>query len=184
MPGSAAATRFPSTSASSRRRTRICEAARRAGSFREDLYYRLSVVQIPVPPLRTRLSDIPLLADCLIRRLANRRGLAPRRLSPDGLAVLMRHTWPGNVRELENALERALLLAEGAELGARDLEFVEAATAEPTRPADEDLNLAAMEKVQIRRALDATGGRVGEAASLLGIDRKTLRRKIQDLGSG
>jgi DNA-binding NtrC family response regulator len=157
------------------------EAARRAGSFREDLYYRLSVVQIPVPPLRARLGDIPLLADRLIRRLADRRGLAPRPLSPDGLAVLMRHAWPGNVRELENALERALLLAEGAELGAKDLELIEATTAEPARPADEDLSLATVEKAQIRRALDATGGRVGEAASLLGIDRKTLRRKIQDL---
>jgi two-component system response regulator HydG len=157
------------------------EAARRAGSFREDLFYRLSVVQIPVPPLRARLSDIPLLSDCLTRRLANRRGLAPRPLSPDGLAVLMRHTWPGNVRELENALERALLLAEAAELGAKDLEFIEATTTEPTRPADENLSLAAMEKAQIRRALDATGGRVGEAAALLGIDRKTLRRKILDL---
>jgi DNA-binding NtrC family response regulator len=157
------------------------DTARRAGAFREDLYYRLSVVQISVPPLRTRLGDIPALADCLIRRLADRRRLAPRPLSPDGLAVLMRHTWPGNVRELENALERALLLAEGAELGARDLEFVQGPTAPPARSDDEDLSLARMEKAQIRRALDAAGGRVGEAAALLGIDRKTLRRKIQDL---
>jgi two-component system response regulator HydG len=134
-----------------------------------------------VPALRTRLSDVSLLADCLIRRLADRRGLAPRPLSPDGLAVLMRHTWPGNVRELENALERALLLAEGAELGARDLEFIGAQAAEPTPWDEEDLSLATMEKIQVRRALDATGGRVGEAASRLGIDRKTLRRKIQDL---
>jgi len=158
------------------------EAARRAGAFREDLYYRLSVVQIAVPALRTRLSDVPLLADCLIRRLADRRGLAPRPLAPDGLAVLMRHSWPGNVRELENALERALLLAEGAELGARDLEFIGAQTAAPTAPDEQDLSLVTMEKAQIRRALDATGGRVGEAASRLGIDRKTLRRKIHDLG--
>jgi two-component system, NtrC family, response regulator HydG len=156
------------------------EAARRAGSFREDLYYRLSVVQIPVPPLRMRRGDIPLLADCLIRRLARRRGLAPRPLSPDGLAVLVRYPWPGNVRELENALERALLLAEGAALGSRDLGFLEGQASEPPPSDDEDLSLAAMEKVQIRRALDATGGRVGEAAARLGIDRKTLRRKIQE----
>jgi two-component system, NtrC family, response regulator HydG len=160
------------------------EAARRAGSFREDLYYRLSVVQIAVPPLRARLGDIPLLADCLIRRLADRRNLAPRPLSPEGLDVLMRHTWPGNVRELENVLERALLLAEGAEIGARDLEPVDRRVSAAARPDDDDLSLATMERLQIRRALDAAGGRVGEAAALLGIDRKTLRRKIHDLDRG
>jgi DNA-binding NtrC family response regulator len=155
-------------------------AAMKAGHFREDLFYRLSVVTIVVPPLRTRREDIPLLAEGLLRRIQARRALAPRRLSAAALGALGEHDWPGNVRELENTLERALLLAQGEEIEPEDLDLA----ARPQLEADggvpgEALTLAAAETQQIIRVLEITGGRLGQTATLLGIDRKTLWRKIK-----
>jgi len=150
----------------------------RDGRFREDLYYRLGVVTIELPPLRARREDIPPLAQGLLRRIRERRALPPRALSAAALEALEHHDWPGNVRELENTLERALVLAQGAEIGPGDLGL---GTGEPAAaaPSGEDLSLVSAEVEQIRRVLDLTGGRLGRAASLLGIDRKTLWRKIR-----
>ncbi len=155
-------------------------SAIKAGAFREDLFYRLSVVTIALPPLRGRREDIPLLADGLLRRIQVRRALPPRALAPAALTALQGHDWPGNVRELENTLERALVLAQGAEIAPEDLDLA----AQPQLMADGGvpggaLSLAAAEVQQITRALAVTGGRLAQAAAILGIDRKTLWRKIR-----
>jgi DNA-binding NtrC family response regulator len=157
-------------------------AALRAGTFREDLYYRLSVVQIVIPPLRARREDIPLLCERLVQRLADRKHLVPRRVSPPALEVLQAHDWPGNVRELENALERALLLAQGAEIRPEDLDLPGDRPEPQSAGPAEDLRLETLEMQQIRKVLEIAGGRVGQAASLLGIDRKTLYRKLREHG--
>jgi DNA-binding NtrC family response regulator len=155
-------------------------AAMKAGVFREDLYYRLSVVTIDVPPLRAHREDIPELALGLLQRIRGRRALPPRPLSEAALAALVGHDWPGNVRELENTLERALVLAQGAEIAEEDLGLASGADG-PSGGMDPsgDLRLASVEVDQIRKVLDLTGGRLGRAAALLGIDRKTLWRKIR-----
>jgi DNA-binding NtrC family response regulator len=152
------------------------------GRFREDLYYRLSVVTIEVPPLRAHREDISLLTEGLLLRLARRKALAPRRLAPSALHALQAHDWPGNVRELENTLERALVLAQGEEIRAEDLYFAARPGSAPQPPPSGDLSLAALEEQQIRRVLDIAGWRLGQAADLLGIDRKTLWRKIKSYG--
>jgi two-component system response regulator HydG len=157
-------------------------AALRSGAFREDLYYRLSVVQILIPPLCARSEDIPLLSERLVRRLSDRKHLAPRRISPLAQQVLQAYAWPGNVRELENALERALLLAQGAEIQPEDLDLP-GDRSKPSPATDcEDLRLETLEALQIRKVMEIAGGRVGQAASLLGIDRKTLYRKLREHG--
>jgi two-component system response regulator HydG len=157
-------------------------AALRSGAFREDLYYRLSVVQILSPPLCARSEDIPLLSERLVRRLSDRKHLAPRRISPLAQQVLQAYAWPGNVRELENALERALLLAQGAEIQPEDLDLP-GDRSKPSPATDcEDLRLETLEALQIRKVMEIAGGRVGQAASLLGIDRKTLYRKLREHG--
>ncbi|HVN76545.1 MAG TPA: sigma-54 dependent transcriptional regulator [Thermoanaerobaculaceae bacterium] len=153
-------------------------AAMKEARFREDLFYRLSVVTIGLPPLRARRDDIPLLAEGLLRRIQARRAVAPRPLSAAALAALQEHEWPGNVRELDNTLERALVLAQGAEIGPEDLDLAAAVTSVGAAPARE-LTLAAAEAEQIRKVLDLTAWHVGQAAALLGIDRKTLWRKIR-----
>jgi DNA-binding NtrC family response regulator len=94
----------------------------REGKFRSDLYYRLSVVRISVPPLRERVDDIPLLAGLFLERLAP-PGAIPKRLSPRALKLLISHDWPGNVRELQNVIERAALLSRGDEIGPGDIAF-------------------------------------------------------------
>lgn len=152
------------------------------GRFREDLYYRLSVVTIEVPPLRSRREDIPVLTEGLLLRLAQRKALAPRRLAPPALHALQAHDWPGNVRELENTLERALVLAQNDEIRAEDLYFPARSGGSPQPPPSGDLSLAALEEQQIRRVLEMAGWRLGQAADLLGIDRKTLWRKIKSYG--
>jgi len=160
-------------------------AAMKDGHFREDLFYRLSVVTIDLPPLRARREDIPLLADGLLQRVQARRALPPRPLSAAALAALQGHDWPGNVRELENTLERALVLAQGAEITREDLGLAagESARVETDIPG-RDLSLASAEVEQIRKVLDLTGRHLGRAAALLGIDRKTLWRKIRAYNLG
>ncbi len=155
-------------------------AAMKSGAFREDLFYRLSVVTIALPPLRARREDIPLLAEGLLGRIQARRALPPRALSAEALAALAAHDWPGNVRELENTLERALVMAQGAEIAAADLDLAlrPQVMADGALPGGA-LSLAAAEAQQIARALTVTGGRLGQAAAILGIDRKTLWRKIR-----
>jgi two-component system response regulator HydG len=160
-------------------------AAMKDGRFREDLFYRLSVVVIELPPLRDRREDIPLLADVLLNRLCDRKLLAPKRLSPVAVRLMQDHGWQGNVRELENTLERALVLARGAEILPEDLAFAEAIPGPKPVPCGGeagDLRLLAVEARHIGNVLEMTGWQLSRAAAVLDIDRKTLWRKIKGYG--
>jgi DNA-binding NtrC family response regulator len=156
----------------------------RQGRFREDLYYRVNVVPIALPPLRERAGDVPLLVQHMIDRHGGERRL---RVSPATMAALERYPWPGNVRELENAVQRAIALA-GAdgELRLADLVPLDPRwrgameVAGEVRPIREVLREAEAE--HIRRALEKTGGHRSQTAELLGISRKVLWEKIRDLG--
>jgi two-component system response regulator HydG len=156
-----------------------------AGRMREDLFYRLNIVHIQIPPLRERPVDIPALAEQLVGRLADRYQLAPAELAPETLAALTSYRWPGNIRELENVLARALALRAGQSITPQDLppEIGKVAPAafgtlvepEPTLPLEE------VERRYIVRVLEATGGNKLKAAEVLGIDRSTLHRKLKQM---
>jgi len=156
------------------------------GRFRADLYYRLNVLRVSVPPLRERLGDLPALCEVILERIAERTGLTQRELAPDALALLARHGWPGNVRELRNVLEQVTMLAEAPRLGASDLAFVlpEAAVSAAATPGVVRLAAAveAAERSAVTQALQATGGNRQAAARLLGISRATLYEKLAYLG--
>jgi two-component system, NtrC family, response regulator HydG len=157
----------------------------REGRFREDLYYRLNVVALRIPPLRERREDIPLLAAHFLTRAAKRHGRAVPALSPEAMALFLEHQWPGNVRELENAIERAVLLAETDTIlpgdlpprlqGAPGAGDSPDATAKPRR-------LDEVEREHILRTLDAYAWNQARAAEALGIGRNTLWRKLKDYG--
>jgi two-component system response regulator AtoC len=174
-------------------------AEARAGRFREDLYYRLAVVEFVVPPLRDRRDDIPALAEEFARRYAERFGLEGVRLAPALLERLREADWPGNVRQLENAVARLLALSAGGEIGPDALEDarVEGALAQPaeassaprtggTSGAELTLKeqLDAVERGIIARALASTGGNQSEAARRLGVSRGTLIERIRRYGLG
>jgi DNA-binding NtrC family response regulator len=164
------------------------------GDFREDLYYRLKVVELRLPPLSERLDDLPELVDCFLEKHAARLGREPARLAPEVLPALRVRTWKGNVRELEHAVERAVLLGEGPELEVDDFGFGESAAPAPSAPvavsADgtTDLKAAARaaaaeaERRLIREALEATDSNVTQAAERLGLSRRGLQLKMKDLG--
>jgi two-component system response regulator AtoC len=169
-----------------------------AGNFREDLFYRLNVVPIQIPPLRERREDIPLLAEHFIAKFNERLKKQIVSISPEAVAELVGYNWPGNIRELENLMERTILFCEGPEIGVSDLppEIVGAAPTpasaaagegEP-RPAAGSLKEAVraeterVERELIQRALDATGGNVTQAARKLKISRKSLQTKMKELG--
>ena len=148
------------------------------GTFREDLYYRLRVVEIVLPPLRARRDDIPLLAAELIRRASAAAGTTPPVLSNDALARLMEHDWPGNVRELEHCLSRAVVVASGGVIRPEHLAI--AAPREPAKPSIASLD--EVEKEHVRRTLEATGGHKARAAEILGVSRPRLNRLIEKYG--
>ncbi|OQA26274.1 MAG: Transcriptional regulatory protein ZraR [Verrucomicrobia bacterium ADurb.Bin345] len=155
------------------------------GRFREDLYYRLYVVVIHLPPLRDRVSDIPLLAQHFIRSLAAQNNKDVEGLTPEAMDVLTSYGWPGNVRELRNVLERMVVLSRGNKLSVRD---IPAAIRDhtPRRPAHlpgtSELSLQEAEKQMIIRALRASDGNRTKAAAQLGISRRTLHRKLNEYG--
>jgi DNA-binding NtrC family response regulator len=158
-------------------------SAVRAGYFREDLYYRLGVVPLPLPPLRERLADIVPLAEHFLTLAAADRG--PRRLSSDAASRLLIHSWPGNVRELRNAMERAAVLVRRPVVTAADLDFLNTNSALPntdwlagTLPEA----VARLEAEIIRRALVPAGGNRARAAERLGIRRQLLYDKIARYG--
>jgi two-component system, NtrC family, response regulator HydG len=153
----------------------------REGRFREDLFYRLCVVPIVLPPLRQRREDIPLLADHFLRKHSPRRGNNMRGINPDAMELLVKHDWPGNVRELENAIERAIILAKGDVITPADLIYYGPLT-KPEADTDGLSPLTSVEKEHIVRALRHHAGNRTAAAKTLGIDRKTLWRKIQIYG--
>jgi DNA-binding NtrC family response regulator len=154
----------------------------REGNFREDLFYRLNVIHIPVPPLRDRTGDVPVLIAHYIRKLATERRRPVPVMSQEAMHFLERHAWPGNVRELINALEYAVVTAEGDTIGLGDLPYGPEAASQTSllagRSAEEG-HLARMEQGEILRALQQFGGNGTRAAEFLGINRKTLREKIR-----
>lgn len=145
------------------------------GRFREDLYHRLNGLVLEVPSLRDRREDIPLLARHVAERTARRMGRPFEGFSDEALARLTAYPWPGNIRELQNVVERAVVLATKPLLGPDAFHLAAAPAAGPSG----DFTLAKAEEAAIRRALERSGGKRGEAAKLLGISWPTLRRKIK-----
>jgi DNA-binding NtrC family response regulator len=153
----------------------------REGRFRDDLYYRLNVINIRIPPLRERIEDVPLLAQEFLDRLAHELGREVSGISEEALRLLMDHDWPGNVRELENAVERALVTCKSGVLGAPDFAFLSRPAAAPGGGLSlpPGLTLQEMEKDYIAATLTRLSGNVKAAAEALGIDRSTLYEKIK-----
>jgi two-component system response regulator AtoC len=178
------------------------------GNFREDLFYRLNVVPLQIPPLRQRKGDIPLLVTHVIKKFNERLRKNITGIADDALAALETHAWPGNIRELENVLERTILFCKGDRIERVDLQLAGAALPEPSQPrtstadlpvlADEEIdesgeisgsmkdvvraNVARVERELIVKALDETGGNVTQAARLLKISRKSLQMKMKEFG--
>jgi len=157
----------------------------REGKFREDLYYRLNVVQIHVPPLRERREDIPLLANSFLKEISERDGKAFRPLSPEAMEALLRYDWPGNVRELKGAIDSGVTLSTGNQITVQDLPLTVRSTLgglTVREAGNQDLvNIHDNEIRLIMRALDETGGNRSEAAKKLGISRRTLHRRLKEL---
>lgn len=151
------------------------------GRLRRDLFYRLNVVRIDLPPLRNRACDIPILAEELLRDLSREHGLGPRRLGAEALERCRRHPWPGNVRELRHALESAAILAEDEEISGTDLPSQLSMTGPGMlrSAAANDWTLDMLETAYIREVLTRTGGNKSAAARILGIHRKTLHDKLR-----
>jgi DNA-binding NtrC family response regulator len=151
-----------------------------AGRFREDLFYRLNVFPIQVPPLRERREDVPLLAQAFRERFAAENGVTPPRLSPEALERLAARDWPGNVRELQNFIERVLIMHAGVEVLPLDAVRGQGPTETLLRHAgDEAWTLDRLEREYVLSTLDRNGGRMGDTAKALGIDPRTLTRKVQ-----
>jgi len=154
---------------------RDLERAIKEKQFREDLYYRLNVIAIHVPPLRERKEDIPLLVDVFIRRNCLEMNKEPVKIASSALKLLMDYDWPGNVRELENVIERALVIGKAKEIVTEDLPF-------SRKVLETDFfskSLKIMEKMHIQRILDETKWNIAQAARELEIDRQTLYNKIE-----
>ncbi|MEZ4222127.1 MAG: sigma-54 dependent transcriptional regulator [Polyangiaceae bacterium] len=150
-------------------------------TFREDLYFRVNVFRIDLPPLRERDGDIPLLARHFVKAFATKVDKDVTDIDAEALAMLQRHDWPGNIRELKNAIERAMVLAEPPVLRAQDLEALHLGhRAEPSaQPGD---SLATVERAHVLRMLDKTDWNISQAARLLEVDRVTLYNKIKKYG--
>jgi len=150
------------------------------GKFREDLFYRLNVINIHIPPLRARIEDIPLLTKGFIERLSHELGKNVSDISEGALKKLMEHPWPGNVRELENAIERAIVTCKERVLSENDFQFLNGGKKETRdRPVFPAMKLEELEKEAIIAAIKRTEGNIKEAAVQLGIDRSTLYDKIK-----
>ena len=160
------------------------------GAFREDLYYRLNVVELHVPPLRKRKQDIPLLTRHFLEMFADKNRKAIKGFTPKAMDNLIRYDWPGNVRELMNAVERGVVLARSNYLGVEDFPFMKDSllqndqdSANPVGLAmSGDMSLEDVEKAAILNTMEAAGGNKSEAARRLGITRKTLHKKLKAYG--
>ncbi len=153
------------------------EALVKASKFREDLFYRLSVVTLTLPPLRERVSDIPLLAEFFLRKNAREAGKAVERIAPETIALLTAHAWPGNVRELEHAIERAVILTQNPTILPQDLPpDLQAHMGTRSAAQAEVFPLREMERRHLLFALERAGGNRKRAAEWLGITRRTLYR--------
>ena len=152
----------------------------RAGRFRADLYYRLNVVNIEIPPLRKRKEDIPLLAHYFLNRFSKKYHKDIRSISPQVMERLLQYNWPGNVRELENTIERAVLMENSDTLSSVDLPEDFSSQHQGTEP--DIMSIAEMEEMLIRRAIQRFNGRRDLVASALGISTATLWRKMKLYG--
>ncbi len=161
----------------------------RRGNFREDLYYRLNVVPISLPPLRERLGDIPLLVRHLLEKYSRRLKREVLGIEEEAMGKLLTYAWPGNIRELENVIERGILFSEGQQICVQDLPS-EIRGLSPTQTSSEGLglkevvrmNTQRIEREMIERALEATGRNVTRTAKRLSISRKSLQTKMKELG--
>ena len=150
------------------------------GTFREDLYYRLAVVIIDLPPLRERGSDACAIARAFLERFGAKHGKTGLAFTPETIHALSRHTWPGNVRELQNRVQRAVIMADGKRITIKDMELTDAADAVPASTLKEARE--ATEREMVQRALKRHSGRVSAAATELGISRPTLYELMEKLG--
>ena len=165
-------------------------SAIRSGEFREDLYFRLAVIPIFVPPLRDRAEDIPVLAEHFMAAFAQEYGRRPKGFAPGAMALLLRYAWPGNVRELRNLIERLVIMAPGDTIEVGDLAFLEAAAGSTPAPAPPDTTpLVALheardrfERDYILRALAEQHGNMSRTAEVLGVERSNLYRKMRAFG--
>jgi len=154
------------------------------GKFREDLYFRLNVIHLHIPPLRERREDIPLLVHHFLEKYSRLNGRPLRELSPKAMKALLDYHWPGNVRELENVIHRAVLFSRGERIEERDLRLEREALTEEGHRTLSDLNLREAEKRLIVLALERAKGNRTEAARLLGVSVRTVRNKIKEYGLG
>ncbi|HEY7184372.1 MAG TPA: sigma-54 dependent transcriptional regulator, partial [Blastocatellia bacterium] len=156
----------------------------RDGRFREDLFWRLNVIRLGVPPLRERSFDIPLLVEHFVNKATEAAKRPPLDVSSEALAILTAYSWPGNVRELENAIERAVAFSRGTAITPDDLpERVRtsgAASALIARSVEQNMTLRELEREYILEVMRRTGGNKSRAAELLGLDRKTLYRRLDE----
>jgi two-component system nitrogen regulation response regulator NtrX len=160
----------------------------RAGRFREDLYFRLNVVPISVPPLRARADDIPRLADHFMRAFAAEYGRRAKTFEPEAMAALQRYDWPGNVRELRNVVERLMIMVPGDRIQGRDVAFLGHADISPPEPDDQPSSMSLheardrFERDYILRALAMQQGNMSRTAEMLGVERSNLYRKMRAFG--
>ncbi|MGH9939553.1 MAG: sigma-54-dependent transcriptional regulator [Blastocatellia bacterium] len=163
---------------------RDLEGEMQAGKFREDLYWRLNVIQLSMPSLRKRPFDIPLLIEHFIARYAEASGAPPLEVSAEALAILTAYAWPGNVRELENVIERAVAMTGGAALKPEDLpERLRSgnhAASVLNQARENQMTLRQLEQTYVAETLRRAGGNKSRAAEMLGLDRKTLYRKLDE----
>jgi two-component system response regulator HydG len=160
------------------------------GAFREDLYYRLNVVELKVPPLSARREDIPLLAQYFLEKFATKNRKEIKGFTPSAMDNLIRYDWPGNVRELMNAIERGVVLARTNYLDVSDFPFIKETMGSNNPDAHDsamlamqgDVPLEEVEKAAILKTLEAAGGNKSETARRLGITRKTLHKKLKAYG--
>jgi len=152
----------------------------RRGRFREDLFFRLNVIPLHIPPLRERKEDIPLLASYFLEKYADLNGKTAKDLAPETLDLLMDYFWPGNVRELENVIHRAVLLAKGEVLEPKDLVIEEGLSPRAPNPVRPGTSLKEMERWLILETLKKVGGNRTKAAQLLGVSVRTIRNKLKE----
>jgi DNA-binding NtrC family response regulator len=158
----------------------------KAGTFREDLFFRLKVVELVMPPLRDRMTDVPLLAQTFLKEFARENSKPVKEIAPEAMEALLNHAWPGNVRELRTAIEHSVVLCRGEKVTLRDLPAsvrstnASAAVAVAGAAPRNLLSLDEAEKQAVIRALKESNGVRSEAAKKLGISRRTLHRKLHD----
>jgi DNA-binding NtrC family response regulator len=165
---------------------RDLRAALEEGTFREDLYYRLNVVAIDIPPLRDHKEDIPALVKFFLDKFAKESDVPPKSLTPDAMKLLMDFRWPGNVRELENVIQRAITLSEKTTLEVSDI-HLDSRTPRSNSSANsfvlpEGMTLDQWEQETIREALKRANGNKSQAARMLGLSRNALRYRLSQMG--